>query len=110
MFPLFLSVCVGVGLSLGDVFMKKWMLVKYSLSIIGLTYLISGLVTYCISLVGYAFLLKYFNLNVATTVSVCFNVLTVMFVGTFIFGEKLSLYHFIGILFCLIGLCFIFLK
>lgn len=105
-----LSIFIGMGLTSGDILMKKWMLTDYSFSSHGLFYLISSLLIYSISLIGYGFLLKSFNLNVATLIVVSLNVLIVMLVGILFFDETLSLYHAGGSLLCFIGLCIILLK
>jgi drug/metabolite transporter (DMT)-like permease len=73
-------------------------------------YLITALVVYSISLVGYAFLLKAFNLNIATLIVVCINVLIVMFVGTIFFKETLNIYQVFGGILCMAGIGLILLK
>jgi drug/metabolite transporter (DMT)-like permease len=104
------SLCIGLGMAVGDILMKKWMLAGYAVSGSALAWLCSALAVYGISLVGYGFLLKTLNLNVATLVTVSFNVLVVALIGTFIFGESINGHQIAGMILCLLGIGLIMMR
>lgn len=110
MIPILISVLIGLGLAIGDFLMKKWMLLGYAWSGESLGYVVAALFVYCVSLLGYGYLLSFYNLNVATLVSVTVNVFVVMIIGTFLFNEPLNLYHGAGIALCFAGLSLILLN
>ena len=105
--PVLLAVLIGIGLAIGDIFMEKWSLANYSLLGMSLVYLAVALLIYSISLIGYALLLKTFDLNVATLIVVALDVLIITVVGIFSFNQPLHTNAILGALFCFIGLCFL---
>jgi multidrug transporter EmrE-like cation transporter len=110
MIYLLFSITIGFGLAIGDLLMKKWMLFHYSITGRGLLFLMSALVVYSISLIGYGLLLKNYNLNVATLIVVAINVIIVMLIGTFFFGESMSNTHIVGSLLCMVGVVLLLLH
>lgn len=57
-----------------------------------------GMAAYVISLTLFAFSLKKENIAVATIILIFFNILTVLIVGRYFFGESFTSFHYIGML------------
>lgn len=64
---------------------------------IGTASYFAGLFVYAIGLTLFAFSLKSKNIAVASVIIIFFNVLIVLVVGHFFFGERFTMLHFWGI-------------
>jgi multidrug transporter EmrE-like cation transporter len=81
----------GIILTLGDLFMKKWVNTNSTL------FYIVGLAVYLVGLNFLAHSFKYKNIAVASVIFVIFNVVTLSLVSYFYFKETLSPLQIIGI-------------
>jgi len=90
-FPELLLFLAGVILTIGDIFMKKWVNANdFYLFIIGI---VLYLISMCI--LGYSF--KFKNIAIASTMMVVFNVVTLAIVSWIFYGDKLSTWQIVGI-------------
>lgn len=74
----------GLILTIGDIFMKKWVITN------NIYIYIIGMVFYLLGLNYLAFSFKYKNIAVASVIFVLFNIITLSIVSWFYFKEKLS--------------------
>lgn len=94
---LILTLLGGIVLTLGDIIMKKWILLdKWYL-------LVSGLFVWLLGNSFLAFSFKYTNIAIASLWLVLFNVISLLLVSYFYFGEKLSTIQIVGIILGLIS-------
>ena len=86
----------GVVLTIGDIFMKKWVNTNSTL------FYIIGLIIYLVGLNFLAQSFKFKNIAVASVMLVIFNVVTLSFVSWIYFKETLSPLQIFGII---LGIC-----
>ena len=89
-FALIILALGGIILTIGDLFMKKWV-VSNSWIIY-----ISGMIIYIIGLNFLAFTFKFKNIAVASVIFVLFNIITLILFSYFYFKEGLSTYEIAG--------------
>jgi multidrug transporter EmrE-like cation transporter len=82
----------GLTLTVGDLFMKEWVLTNKSY-----IYII-GIIVYLIGMNFLAFSFKYKNIAVASVIFVLINIITLLAFSYFYFHEKLSGLEISGIL------------
>jgi multidrug transporter EmrE-like cation transporter len=94
-------ILVGLAVLLevvADIFLKKWALQSKNV-LLGI-----GLLLYFIGTVFWAYSLKYEYLSRAITFFAVLNVIAIMLVGVYLFGEKLTLASKMGMLLGVISL------
>ena len=82
----------GIILTIGDLFMKEWVVTNKS------TLYIIGIIIYLVGLNFLAFSFKYKNIAVASVIFVLINIITLLAFSYFYFHEKLSGLEISGIL------------
>lgn len=82
----------GIVLTIGDLFMKEWVITNKS------WIYIVGIIIYIIGLNFLAFSFKYKNIAVATVIFVLINIITLLTFSYFYFHEKLTGLEIGGIL------------
>ncbi len=97
-------ILVGLGMVLGDILMKTWIVSGGGFKNSSIIYFILALVIYGVSLTGYAYQLKTTNFGIATSVPILINVVTVALISFFYFKEVLSLLQIVGIIFACISI------
>lgn len=88
----------GIVLTIGDLFMKKWVVTHNNFIYI------AGLFIWLLGLVFLAASFKYKNIAVASVIFVLFNIITLLLFSWFYFEEKLSGLEIGGILLGLIAI------
>lgn len=88
----------GIILTIGDVFMKKWVESN------NISLFLIGLFVYLIAMIFLAFSFKYKNIAVASIIFAIFNVIALSLVSWFYFKETLSLMQISGIIFGIIAI------
>jgi multidrug transporter EmrE-like cation transporter len=81
----------GVVLTIGDLFMKKWVVSNF------FWIYIIGMFFYIIGLNFLAFSFKYKNIAVASVIFILINIITLLLFSYFYFKEKLGIYEIAGI-------------
>lgn len=99
-------ILIGIGMVMGDVFMKNWSNHFYDLRGVGLVYLISALLFYSASLTYYGLQLRSTNFGIATILPIVINILIVLLITIFYYQEPLSIKQWLGVF---LGFCAIFL-
>jgi drug/metabolite transporter (DMT)-like permease len=99
-------VLIGIGMVLGDIFMKNWSNYSYDLRGVGLIYLIVALLFYSVSLTYYGLQLRSTNFSIATILPIVINILIVLLITVFYYHEPLSAKQWLGVL---LGFCAILL-
>jgi len=89
--PIILLFIGGMVLTVGDIFMKKWVAVDRPV------FYIVGMIIYLIGLNFLAQSFKYKNIAVASVIFVAVNVITLSLVSWWYFKESLSLLQILGI-------------
>lgn len=97
-------ILVGIGLTIGDVLMKQWMLGGASFKKIMLVLYLSALVIYCTSLTLEAFQLRTMNLSIAVITPILVNIIAISLLSFFYYKEGLSPYQGVGIVLALISI------
>jgi len=82
----------GIILTIGDIFMKKWVKTQTH------TWYIIGLIVYMIGMNFLAQSFKYKNIAVASVIFVIFNIITLAIVSRLYFKESLSPLQIIGVI------------
>lgn len=91
----------GIILTLGDIFMKKWVSTK------SYVFYFIGLAIYLVGLNFLAQSFKFKNIAVASVIFVIFNVVTLSIVSWFYFKETLSTMQIIGIILGITAIIFL---
>jgi len=94
----------GTFLTLGDLSMKQWIKTSGGNFLTHPLIYTIGMIFYVIGLTLYAFSLKQENIAVATIIVIFFNILTVLFIGRYFFGETFTLFHYVGMFFGLLAI------
>ena len=81
----------GLILTVGDLFMKEWVITNKTVIYIG------GMIFYIIGLNFLAFSFKYKNIAVASVIFVLINIITLLIFSYFYFHEKLTGLEVFGI-------------
>jgi multidrug transporter EmrE-like cation transporter len=89
---LILLACGGLVLTVGDLFMKKWVVTSSPY-----VYIV-GMIFYIIGLNCLAFSFKYKNIAVASVIFVLINIITLLLFSYFYFKERLGGFEIAGIL------------
>ena len=97
--PLALVIVGGIVLTVGDLFMKKWVVSG------GFNLYAAGLAIYLIGMMFLAQSFKYRNIGVASIMLVIFNITTLSLVSWFYFREKLSLLEIGGLILGIVAVC-----
>ncbi len=97
-FVILLVFIAGIGLTAGDVIVKKWATTGNSI------YYVIGMVAYLIAIAFLAESFKYKNMAIANSICVGLNVVTLVIVSWFYFKETLSILQLLGILLIIIGI------
>lgn len=97
-------ILVGLGLVVGDLLMKNWIISGSSFKNLSLIVYLSALVVYSVSLTTYAYQLRTMNFGIATIVPVLVNVIVVAIISFFYYKEAVSIYQSIGILFAVVAI------
>ena len=97
-FALIIIAIGGVFLTIGDLFMKKWV-VSNSWVIYAF-----GMVLWFVGLNFLAFSFKFKNIAVASVMFMLFNVLSLLLFSYFYFKEGLSFYEITGLVFGIIAI------
>ena len=92
-----LTLLGGIILTVGDIVMKKWIINN------NWYIFISGLLIWLLGNSFLALSFKYTNIAIASLWLVLFNIITLLFVSYFYFGEKLSTIQIIGIILGLVA-------
>lgn len=87
----------GLILTVGDIIMKKWVLID------DIYFYITGLAVYLVGLNFLAQSFKFKNIAVASTIFVIFNVVMLSIVSWYYFKETLSTYQILGIILGLVS-------
>lgn len=96
-YPFFILLFIaGSFLTVGDLSMKEWMKVSGGNLLTHPFIYILGMAAYIVGLTLFAFSLKKENIAVATLILIFFNILTVLTVGRFFFGESFTPFHYVG--------------
>ncbi len=104
-YPFFALLFVaGTFLTLGDLSMKEWIKVSGGNFLTHPWIYLAGMFVYIIGLTLFAFSLKKENIAVATVILIFFNILTVLIIGRYFFGESFSTFHYIGLFFGVLAL------
>ena len=82
----------GAVLTVGDVLMKEWIMKDNKWFFIG------GIIIYIAGLIFLSFSYKYKNIAVASMILVIFNIVTLLIVSWFIFGENLTGWQIFGMI------------
>ena len=90
---------IGLGMVLGDILMKNWIISGGFFRGVPLIIYISAIIVYGISLTGYAYQLRTMNFGIATITPILVNIATISLISFFYYKEVLSVYKVIGILF-----------
>jgi multidrug transporter EmrE-like cation transporter len=88
----------GILLTIGDLFMKKWVISNSWIIYV------FGLIFYIIGLNFLAFSFKFKNIAVASVIFVLFNVFSLILFSYFYFKEGLSTYEIMGIIFGIVAI------
>lgn len=96
-------IIVGLGLVVGDLLMKNWIIAGASFKNMSLVVYLSALAIYGGSLTLYAYQLRTINFGIATIVPILVNIIVVALISFFYYKEALSLYQSIGILLAVIA-------
>jgi multidrug transporter EmrE-like cation transporter len=94
--PLLLLFFGGLLLTIGDLLMKQWIKVTNGSSLLSMPYLL-GMVAYVAGLTFYAYTLRSKHIAIATVILILFNLITLLIVDHFFFGERYSMLHLAGI-------------
>ena len=89
---LLLVLAGGVVLTIGDIFMKEWVLKNEN------WLFIVGLIIYIIGLILLSFSFKYKNIAVASMIFVIFNIVTLLLASWLFFKDSLTYQQIIGII------------
>lgn len=98
--PILMLFIAGVILTAGDFFMKKWVISS------DISQFITGIIFYLVSMIILGFSFKFKNIAVASTMMVIFNVVSLLLMSWWIFGEKLSTGQILGICFGILAIIF----
>ena len=90
-------ILVGMGLTIGDVLMKQWMLGGASFKKAMFILYISALIVYGASLTLEAFQLRTMNLSIAVITPILINIVAISLLSFFYYKEGLSIYQSAGI-------------
>src|ERR1035437_6939243 len=97
-------ILVGVGLTIGDVLMKQWMLGGASFKKLMFVLYLSALIVYGASLTLEAFQLRTTNLSIAVITPILVNIVAISLLSFFYYKEGLSVYQSVGIGLALISI------
>lgn len=101
-------ILIGLGMVLGDVFMKSWSNQNFSLHGWPIFLYIFALCSYIASLTFYGLQLRVNNFSIATTLPIIINVLVVAILTVVYYKEPLSLKAGIGILLAITSIIFLY--
>lgn len=101
-------ILIGLGMVLGDIFMKTWANQNFSLHGTALLIYALALVSYIVSLTFYGLQLRENNFSIATTLPIIINVLIVAIATVIYYKEPLSAKAIIGILFAVAAVIFLY--
>ena len=88
----------GVGLTVGDIIIKKWVVSSNHI------FYIIGMIAYVIAIGFLAESFKYKNMAVANAICVGFNIITLVIVSWFYFKETLTISQLIGVGLVVLGI------
>jgi len=97
-------ILVGVGLTIGDVLMKQWMLGGASFKKVMFVLYLSALIVYGASLTLEAFQLRTTNLSIAVITPILVNIIAISLISFFYYKEGLTIYQSTGIGLALISI------
>lgn len=97
-FAILLLFIGGLGLTLGDVIMKKWVVSSNHM------FYVVGMIAYVIAIGFLAESFKYKNFAVANAICVGFNIIALAIVSWLYFKEALSLAQVLGIGLVVVGI------
>ena len=89
-------IIVGIGMVVGDVFMKSWAMEGYALHGMPLLLYVSGMLVYAGSLTFYAKQLHVTNFSVATTLPMMINIVAVALLTVFFYREAFSVVEWVA--------------
>lgn len=92
-------ILIGLGMVLGDILMKNWIISGAMFRNSSLIFFIFALLVYGISLTGYAYQLRTMNFGIATITPILVNIVTIALISFFYYKEMLSMYKIFGMLF-----------
>lgn len=99
-----LILIAGLFLTLGDVFMQKWIDTN------SYWYYFIGMVIYVLALGGLAFSFKYKSIVIASILYILVNIISLILVNQLFFGKSMTISEYIGIGFALISVVFLEYK
>lgn len=99
-------IIVGIGLVIGDLLMKNWIISGASFRNTSLIMYLSAVVVYGGSLTLYAYQLRTMNFGIATIIPILVNIIVVVLISFFYYKEALSFYQGIGILLAVFAIIF----
>lgn len=102
-------IIVGIGLVVGDLLMKNWIIAGASFKNLSVAIYLSALIVYSGSLTLYAYQLRTMNFGIATIVPILINIVVVALISFFYYKEALSLSQSIGI-FLAVGAVILFSR
>lgn len=91
-------ILVGIGLTIGDVLMKSWILGGASFKKAALALYFFALIAYGASLTVQALQLRTMNLSIAVITPILVNIVAISLLSYFYYKEGLSVYQGIGII------------
>lgn len=97
-------ILVGLGLTIGDVCMKQWMIEGASFRKVGVVLYLVAIAFYWASLTMQAFQLRTTNLSIAIITPILVNIIAISLLSYFYYKEGLSVYQGIGIFLALVAI------
>lgn len=94
----------GLTLTVGDVFMQKWVDTNITKNFI------IGMIIYVVALTCLAFSFKYKNIVIASVLYILINIISLLIVNYYLFNQPLSSSQFIGIFFAIVSIIFLEIK
>ena len=98
---------IGIGMALGDVLMKQWIVNGAEFRGMPLVYYVSALIVYCTSLTLFAYQLRVTPLSIAAILPILINIIVIFCIGLTFYNEKLSYYQLAGVGISLVALFFL---
>ncbi len=107
MIMLFKFILIGLGLTIGDNFMKLWARQNYSFTDSGLYFYALAILFYVSSLTYYGLQLRTTNFGVATILPILINILLVLALTFFYYHEPLTPSQMTGAVLALAAIFFL---
>lgn len=102
-----LFIIIGLGLALGDVIMKYWIVSGAHYSGIGLMFYVLALGVYSMSLTLFAYQLRTTPFSIATILPILINIVAVFLLSQLFYHKSITGRQFIGVAMALVAIFFL---